>query len=440
MITKRKNRNFLLVCLIITSLIVALISPTVFAEEDFKIQAKAAVAIDAETGKVFYEQNADKPLPIASMTKLLTLYLILEAEKEGKISWDEQVEISDHLLKISQDLNLSNIIFVKGSSYSVKDLFNASTLVSANAAITALAEKVSGTEKNFIDAMRAKVESWGISDAYLISTSGINNEDAQGRVYPGSKKNEENLMSAKSVALVAQHLIKDFPEFLELSKQPSMIFAEGTDEEVEMHTSNWMLPGYYYYKEGVDGLKTGTTDLAGMCFAGTIKRDDWRLITVVMNVDDSEEEGSMRFPETARLMDYVYDNWQYTAIHSKGDTLPTFETIGVHRGEKLTVPVVADADLNFWVRKDMDKNNIKVKLTDTNNELDEKNRLLAPVKKGEVVGEVVVEFPEDTLGYLEEAPASPIIPLRTEQAVKHANWFVVTGRTIKEFFSDLSKE
>lgn len=407
------------------------------AETDFNINAKAAIAIDADTGKIFYEKNADTPLPIASMTKLLTLYIVLEAEKNGQITWDEQIEISDHLLKISEDLNLSNVKLVKGSSYSVRDLFNASTIISANAAVTALAERIAGTEKEFVDLMRTKALSWGIDDAYLISTSGINNEDAQGRIYPGSKDNEENLMSAKDMALVAQHLIHDFPEFLETTKLPSAVFAEGTDEETIMESSNFMLPGFYYYKEGVDGLKTGTTDLAGASFAGTIEKNGLRVITIIMNANDSDGDGGLRFVETTRLMDFVYDNWAFEVLYPKGSSLPGYHTIDVPKGVDLTVPIITDDVLQLWHRKDMNKEKLTLTMDNTYGLLNKNNELKAPVKTGEQVGVLQVGYPEDTLGYLDGSKQQTTVPMITNGATKKANFFVLSSRSIKQFFSTI---
>lgn len=414
-----------------------MIAPIAFAETTFEVNAKAAIAIDADTGKIFYEKNANTPLPIASMTKLLTLYLILEAEKNGQISWDEQIEISDHLLKISEDLNLSNVKLVKGSSYSVRDLFNASAIISANAAVTALAERVAGTEKDFIDLMRAKVISWGIEDAYLISTSGINNEDAQGRIYPGSKENEENLMSAKDMALVAQHLLQDFPEFLETTKLPSTVFAAGTDEETVLESSNFMLPGFYYYKEGVDGLKTGTTDLAGASFAGTINKNGLRLITIVMNANDSDGDGGLRFVETTRLMDFVYDNWTYETLYPKGSTLPGFNKIVVPNGVDLSVPIITNDPLQLWHRQDMNKEHLTLTMVNSYEALDKNNQLKAPVERGQQVGELQVGYPEDTLGYVDGSKQKTSVPMVTNGATKKANFFVLSSRSIKNFFSTI---
>lgn len=435
---KINSRRNPLCYFVLVILALAIFSPlTAFAETDFEVNAKAAIAIDAETGKIFYEKNADTPLPIASMTKLLTLYLVLEAEEKGQITWDEKIPISDHLLKISEDLNLSNVTFIEGHSYSVRDLFNASTIISANAAVTALAERVAGTEKDFIDQMRAKVLSWGIDDAYLISTSGINNEDSQGRIYPGSKDKEENLMSAKDMAIVAQHLIQDFPDFLETTKVASTLFAEGTDEETLLESSNFMLPGFYYYKEGVDGLKTGTTDLAGACFAGTIEKDGLRLITVVMNANDSDGDGGLRFVETTRLMDFVYQNWSYATLYPKGSSLPGFPEITVPNGVQTSLPIITDGDLQLWHRTDMNKDNLSLKMTNSYDVLDKQLELKAPVKKGTPVGELTVTYLEDTLGYVDGSEQTTSVPMMTDGSMKKANFFVTSSRSIKHFFKTI---
>lgn len=409
----------------------------VAAADTDDIAAQAGIIIDADSGKIFYEKNAEKPLPIASMTKVITLYLILEAISEGTIAWEDPIEISDHLLKISHDLSLSNIMFIEGRTYSVRDLFNASTLISANAAITALAETVAGgSEADFVDLMRAKVTSWGINDAYLISTSGINNEDARGRTYPGSGAKEENLMSAKSMAIVARHLISDFPEILELTSQPSVTFAPGTDEEVELYSSNLMLPGYAFYLEGVDGLKTGTTELAGTAFAGTILKDDKRLISVVMHSDPFDEDQGNRFVDTAWLMNYVFDNWTYGSLTEIGKEIESFPKLDVKAGKKETVTVVSDQTINTWIPNDLALKDVKTTLALTTKKLDKKQQVKAPVRKSDTLATLNLTL-TDQLGYLTDRDDTYQVAIVANEEIKKVNLFVTSGRAIKAFFNQL---
>lgn len=421
-----KKIQILLVGLLMTGqLITPLTTNAATKDDDFVIAAKAAIAVDAETGKIFYEKNADKPLPIASMTKLITLYLILEAIKQEKLAWDDQVEISDHLLKISQDLNLSNIPLTQDKTYSVRDLFNASAIVSANAAVTALAEKVTGSEKEFVDLMRHKLESWGITDAYIISTSGINNEDAKGRTYPGSKENEENLVSAKDMAIIARHLVNDYPEVLNVTKEATIIFDEDSKDPIPMDSTNWMLPKGANFKEGVDGLKTGTTDLAGECFAGTIEKDGTRIVTIIMNADNTEEDSGARFVETSRLIDFVYNNWNYSTLYKKGDVIGTQKVKG---GVDITTPVILNQDVTGWVKKD---HTYPVTI--------QKEDLKAGLKKGQAAGTVTINQNDNELGFIDRSASEKTYPLVTSNTLEKAKWYDLVSREATNLLKKLFK-
>lgn len=434
----KKRQTGFIIGFLLLNLVIGTFTTIVYADDttfttDFDVQAKAAIAIDSESGKIFYEKNATEALPIASMTKLLTMYLVLEAIHNKELGWDEKVTINDHLYELSQDMELSNVPFEKNGTYTVKDLFNATEVVSANAAAVALAEKIAGSEKDFVDRMRAKVKEWQLDDAYLISTSGINNEDAKGQIYPGSQPKDENKMSAKSMAIVARHLIHDYPEFLEYSKKSSDIFAKGTANEIPMSNWNMMLPGMPYEKAGVDGLKTGTTLLAGACFVGTIKQDNLRLITVVMNADNWEQDNGVRFKETANLMDYVYNNWEQEMLIHKGDAIPDFPVVSVNKGKELTVPIKINQDLTFWTEKNMPTKHLTYTLNMDTQNTKNQPAVYAPIQKNTEVGNVTVQLAEDTLGYLDTPKQVQKASVIVTNSVEKANPFVLLGRKIKHF-------
>lgn len=404
--------------------------------DDFEADAAAAIAFDAETGKIFYKQNIDEPLGIASMTKMLTLYLVLQAVKDGTLQWNTPVPISDHVLELSHDMNLSNVVLNQTDEYTVQDLYEATLLFSANGAAIALAEKIAGSEPAFVDKMREQVGKWGINDATLISASGLNNSDMVGETYPGSGPNDENMMSARSVAIIAQHLINDFPEILETSKLTTKVFMPNTLSEIEMVNWNHMLPGGSYYKEGVDGLKTGTTDMAGACFTGTMEKDGLRVITVVMNAYDQPINNDARFVETGRLMDFVYDHWHKQAIDPAGKKLDEYHTFPVVKGKEFDVPVVLGTEVVQWVRNDWDINKQRFEYQIDQKNLEEGKSLVAPVKKGQQVGTVSIRLTEDVLGYLDKTKQDDY-PLVTNAEVEKAGFFTLMGRSIKDFFSNL---
>lgn len=395
------------------------------------LNAKAAIAIDAKTGKILYEKNAQTALPIASMTKMLSLYLVSEQIAQGKLKWTDTVTISDYVATMSADTNLSNVSLTKGSTHTVRDLYNASIIESANGAVLALADKVAGSETKFVDLMREKVKSWGITDAHLISATGLNNTDRKGQIYPGTAADDENAMSATDMAILARHLVLDYPEYLAVSKQSTLTFAAGTSDQTNMTNWDWMLPGLPNYKAGVDGLKTGTTDKAGPSFTGTIVQNNWRIITVIMNADKSEGE-SARFIETNKLMDYVYQNWSATTLLAKGSSLKGHQTAAVPKGKEQTVQLETQTDITGFIRKDMDASQLKTSFKSSG-----KKELTAPVKQGKTVGKVSVQLAQDDLGYLPHTTNDQSSLVVTKQAVAEADLWTRTKRSIHNFFQNL---
>lgn len=386
------------------------------AEDNFSVPASAAFAVDFNTGKVLYNQNADEPLGIASMTKLITAYIVYEEVEKGNIAWTDTVPISDKLKKLSKDPDLSNVPIEDDQVYTVKDALDASIISSANSLTSALAEYISGTEIKFVDRMYEQLKSWGITDAYLVTASGLGNEDMGKDIYPGSGKKDENKLSARSMAIVAQHLISDYPEVLDISSQPSTTILK--DEEVEIWNSNDMLPGFDYYTEGVDGLKTGTTPLAGACFVGTISRDNQRNITVVMDV----EEEYNRFQVTADLMNYTLDNWTYKTISKKGD-LSSQKTLPTHYGKQKDVDIILAEDLSVWTKND--NKNIKLFFETNKKQLTKKEQVAAPKEKGYIVGKEYAFNADDKLGYLtKEDEKHDVVDVVLKTNLEKANIFV----------------
>lgn len=429
--------------LLFLSVLVSLVSVFVYtsqpvaAEDNFTVKANAAIAIDYDTGKILYAQNADEALGIASMTKMISDYLVLEAVQAGKITWDDQVTIDPYYETLSQNYELSNVPLYAAQTYSVKDLFAASTIASANAAIMVLADHVAGSQEAFVEMMKEKLVAFGINDATIVNVSGLNNSDLGEKVIAGTAADAENYLSAKDVAIVARHLIHDFPEILETTKQTSATFAADTAYPAEMTTWNWMLPGMIDYKEGVDGLKTGTTNIAGACFTGTILKDDTRLITVVMNATDHLNDATARFKETGLLMDYVFANWTKTTYDPT--TLDIVkQTLPVDKGKEESVAVTLKATdpVTVW-NKNGTEASVDAKIP--GDVLNSDGQLVAPVKAGTVVGAVTYSTTDD-LGYLEATDDTNLkIDLITKDAVEKASFWQLLQRSVVSFFHGIGK-
>lgn len=432
--TKKKHFALLLATLLLT---LGSFLPTlsVQADEAFSVNSQAAFAVDATSGKILYDQDGEKTMGIASISKIIGLYIVLDQVKEGKLSWDDEVAISDYAETLSIAPNLSNVPLHKENTYTVKELFDSAFIQSANASMVALAEKISGSETAFLTVMNDQLKEWGIENATIVNVSGLNNVYLGANRPEGTGEADENQMSAKDVAIIARHLLLDFPEVLKVTSTATKMFGENTQSPVEMVNWNWMLPGFINFKEGVDGLKTGTTDFAGACFVGTIERDGKRIITVILNAEGHEQNPSVRFTETARLMDYCYDNWSVKEIGKANASIPSLKSIDVKNGKETSVNVVLKSPVSVWVRNDMDTGQLTItpKIDETKVK---DNELEAPIVRGTKVGTATITLADDQLGYLEDG-ASPSTDIITASSVEKANIFVIGWRNVTNFFSNL---
>lgn len=384
---RTKLQKFLAVCLVpilIVSLFV--VTPQAKAQTDLGLTVDASILIDAETGKILYEQNADAPLGIASMTKMMTEYILLDAIAEGKVSWDQQYRVTEYTYKVSQDRLLSNVPLRADGTYSIQELYDAMVIYSANAATIAIAETIAGSETEFLKLMNKKAEEIGLTDYKFVNSSGLNNANLYGMHPKGTEATDENIMPATSVAKLAYHLLKDHPEVLETAKIAKKTFREGTDDAIEMSNWNFMLPGLVYEYEGVDGLKTGTTDYAGHSFTGTAKRGDKRLIAVVMKAVDSKGVGSYkaRFDATAKLFDFGFAQFDTVEVLPANYVFDEQKTIAVTKGKAESVNIGTTEAVSFMMNTN-EKESYKPKLVLNETELE------ADIKAGTVVGKVVFE-------------------------------------------------
>ena len=388
------------------------------------IQAEAVILIDADSGKILYEKNADTMLPPASMTKMMTEYLILEAIGKGEISWDQEVPISDYTYRVSQNYNLSNVPLLKDVNYTVREIYEAMVIYSANGATIALAELVAGSEKEFVNKMNEKAKELGLTDAKFVNSTGLNNNDLFGQ-HPAGSANEENMMSARSTALLAYRLLKDYPDVLETASIPKKEFTKGLDKPLEMLNWNWMLEGLDLAYPGVDGLKTGSTELGGFSFTGTAEKDGMRLISVVMKTDSY----IARFRETAKLFDFGFNNFSRQEIVTDGFQIKGESLVPVVKGKEKEVEVEAADHLAIVVENGEEDQYEPVYQFDESKFQD--GALAAPVKKDEKVGSIVLQYrgENESYGYITgENGAS--VDLVAADSVEKAGWFRLGLRSI----------
>ncbi|MGM9924178.1 MAG: D-alanyl-D-alanine carboxypeptidase family protein [Bacillus sp. (in: firmicutes)] len=420
---------FTLLVTLICSQFAMNISPAQAAESDrLGLKAEAAILLDAKTGKILYEKNADKVLGVASMSKMMTEYLVLEAIKEKKISWDQEVMINEYVHNLSKAPGLSNIGLTQGESYTVKELYQAMAIFSGNAATVALAEVVSGSEKNFVALMNKKAKELGMKDYKFVNASGLNNSSLLGN-HPEGGPNEENVMTARDTATLAFRLLNDFPEVLETSSMPKLKFKDGK----EYANFNWMLPGLIFQYDGVDGLKTGSTDFAGYGFTATAKRGDQRFISVVMKSTSKNE----RFTDTTKILDYAFSNFGTEEILKKGYQPKKQGEIAVVKGKEDTVKLKTNKAIELVVEKGTAKDYKPVVVIDEK-KLNSDGELTAPIKKGEKIGYVTVKSDTNDHGFLtKDGEKLASVDLVAAEDVEKANWFVLSMRAIGGFFGNV---
>ena len=388
--------------------------------DDFDVAAKNAIAFDVNTGKILYEKEATTPVPIGSLTKLLSAYLVYDAIKAEKITMDSQVEISEYALNLTTNYDISNLPLDKGS-YSVEELLEASLIANANSATIALAEKIAGSEKKFVDLMKAKLKEWGISDAKIVNSTGLNNSHLGDNIYPNSKKDEENQLSAYDMALISYHLIKDYPQVLNITEKTSFNF-----EGLEVNSSNYMLKDMPSYRKGVDGLKIGISDQGGLSFIASANERDMRLITVVLNVENAEEDLKALFLATASIMDYIANNFVVTTLAEKGTPYEDSH-ISVINGSEDQIKAIASKNLNIIQRIGSD---LEPKVTFKKN----KQEFKAPLAAHTPIG--TLSYKDTDLigkGYLKEEPS---ITMETEKEVTQGFFLKVWWNNFVEYVNE----
>lgn len=385
-----------------------------------EIDAEAYLSIDFDTGQILQGTDIDTPRGIASMTKMIVEYIVFEEIEAGNLNWDTEITISEYAYDISQNYSLSNVALRNGGTYSLEELYEAMAIYSANGATIAIAEHIEGTEPDFVNRMRETVESFGISDATLYNSTGLNNSDLQGVIYPGSAETDENIMSARSIAKIANRIIADYPEILETASVPKKTFRPDTIDAVDMTNWNWMLEGLIRAREGVDGLKTGTTEFAGATFTGTAVEDDRRLITVVM---DSGDDNVTRFIETDKLMDYGFDNFKSENVTDQWKDIYEYEPLAVVNGREQSVNFETSETLEMLLALEHSVDENVSYTIEWNKDIVGEEGVEAPFDAGMELGRLVVNYDGNENGYL-EGEGQNSVPLVTSQAVDKANIFI----------------
>jgi serine-type D-Ala-D-Ala carboxypeptidase (penicillin-binding protein 5/6) len=429
----RKNVASVLAIIMFFSLFVGINKAK--AEVPLNVSAAGAILVDGQTGKVLYEKNADSMLGIASMSKMMTEYLLFDSIKRGRVKWEQEYTVNSFVSDLSHKTELSNVPLTSEGKYTIKELYNQMAIYSSNSATIAIAETIAGSEANFVKMMNDKAKKLGLQNYKFVNSTGLNNSDYQGH-QPTGGPDDENAMSPRSVATLAFHLISDFPKVLETTSITKSKSVDG----VNMPNWNWMLPGLVYGYQGMDGLKTGTTDFAGYCFTGTAMRDGKRFISVVQNATDASGQGSYeaRFGETRKMMDYAFSNFTLEEIIPKNYQIKGYKTLPVVKGKEKKVEITTNVAIKMVVLSG-EKNNFKPVLKLDKSKLTENGELEAPIKKGEKIGTLTIQPKNnEKVSFLtaegQQKLQADVVAANT---VEKSNWFVLMMRGIGGFFGDL---
>lgn len=397
------------------------------------LKAKAGIAVDATTGQILYDKNSDQVLPVASMTKLLSIYLVLDAVHSGKLKWNQKVTINKATAKVAQNTNLSNVPLRSGHSYTVKALYQASLIYSANGAIEALGIAVAGSPHAFVTQMRAQAKKLGMTGAKIYNACGLTNKQVGKLGYTNVAGSTENEWSAADQAKLAVALLNKYPEVLKTTSITKQWFEKGTADATKMENWNWMLKGLSasYSKLHVDGLKTGTSDAAGANFTGTAHNGGNRIITVVLHAAHKSETDPARFQQTQKMMSYVYNNFKTVSLKA-GSQVTGSKSVKTNDAKEKTAKTVLTSGLKLWIRNDQVASNIQ-STTKLKAKLTKNKALEAPVSKNTEIGTANISLKGDKLGFLGNTKTTAV-PLKVTKAVEKANIFVRMWRAIVALF------
>lgn len=283
---------------------------------------RSSIIIDSGSGDVLWEDNADELRDPASMSKLMTLYLVFQAIKEGKISEDTVIQATANDQAIASIYEISNNKIVAGVDYTVSELITMTAVPSSNATTVMLANYLSnGDADAWLDQMNAKSKEFGMTNTKWNNASGAATVSFKGLYLPQKYDiYSDNQTTARDLAILGYHFVNDHPEILNYTKNAVVTVKQGTPYEERFETYNYSLPGAKYALEGVDGLKTGSSPNGAFNYIATMKRGDQRLVEVIMGVGDwSDQDGEYyRHPFGNALAEKAYADYEYKKVADKG--------------------------------------------------------------------------------------------------------------------------
>lgn len=369
---------FICVCFMMHSVVV-------FAEgnTDLGLNAKSAILMEESTGNILYESNPDERLPIASVTKVMTMLLIMEAVDSGKISLDDMVTVSENAMSYGG----STMFLETGEQLTVNDMLKGIAVASANDGCVAMAEHLAGSESAFVDMMNEKAKKLGMENTHFMNTNGLDEDD--------------HYSSARDVAIMSRELMKHETIF----NYTSIWMDTLRGGKFQLANTNKLIRFY----DGANGLKTGSTSKALCCLSAAAKRNDMQLIAVVLGAPTSAE----RFASAKSLLDYGFANYAVNTQITAGDEV---QKIAVEKGVDEEVGVVAGDSCSTLVKKGQEDNITKeIKIDET---------ITAPIEAGQKIGTMTISRDGEVIADID---------LNASSAVEKKG----IGLIIKDFFATI---
>lgn len=369
---------FICVCFMMQSVVV-------FAEgnTDLGLNAKSAILMEESTGNILYESNPDERLPIASVTKVMTMLLIMEAVDSGKISLDDMVTVSENAMSYGG----STMFLETGEQLTVNDMLKGIAVASANDGCVAMAEHLAGSESAFVDMMNEKAKELGMENTHFMNTNGLDED--------------EHYSSARDVAIMSRELMKHETIF----NYTSIWMDTLRGGKFQLANTNKLIRFY----DGANGLKTGSTSKALCCLSAAAKRNDMQLIAVVLGAPTSAE----RFASAKSLLDYGFANYAVNTQITAGDEV---QKIAVEKGVDKEVDVVAGDSCSTLVKKGQEDNITKeIKIDET---------ITAPIEAGQKIGTMTISRDGEVIADID---------LNASSAVEKKG----IGLIIKDFFATI---
>ena len=341
---------------------IMLFVPLIVKAEDLNLaeNAKSAILIEASTGEIIYSKNANEKLAPASMTKMMSLIIIMENIEKGNLKWNDVVIVS----KNAASMGGSQIFLEANEAMSVEDLIKGICVASGNDATVALAEKIAGTEGAFVKLMNQKAKALGLKNTNFKNATGL---DAEG-----------HYSSAYDMAMIAKELVRH-EKILEFSSIYEDYLRKGSNNSFWLVNTNKLVKFYSY----IDGLKTGFTGDAGYCLTATGKKRNMRLISVVMGEETSEK----RSADTLAMLDYGFNMYN---IEKVVDSNKSIGKVKVNMGDIEYVDIVSKKDITVLNNSQKEKRNVTYEINT--------DKIVAPVKVGDVIGKISV-YENGTLSY-----------------------------------------